>query len=123
MGMFFIQLGVRILVFGLVFWLVARKHERVTVSPRWAIAPVAGLFGVLNAGLYWVLSFLVSLASLFTLSIVAPVIANAVLLWGTTRLLKGKWLKIDGIVPMAVLVGCLTLAHGALWFVFEHIVA
>ncbi len=114
-----IELGVRFVVFGGVFGVVAWKSKRVTVEPKWALPLVGLVFAVLNVALYWAMRPVLDLATLGTLGFLMPLIVNGVLLYGTNRVLKP--LKIDGILMMLWLSVYLTIAHGLLWLVFEKI--
>jgi uncharacterized membrane protein YvlD (DUF360 family) len=117
--MFLIELGVRIVVFGGVFGVVAWKSERVNVKPRWALPLVGLVFGVANVGLYWAMKPVLNLATLGTMGLGMPLIVNGILLWGTNRVLKP--LKIEGLLTMFWLALYLTVAHGVLWVVFDKI--
>jgi uncharacterized membrane protein YvlD (DUF360 family) len=116
---FLIEFGVRFVVFGGVFAVVAWKSERVVVQPKWALPLVGLVFAVLNVALYWAMRPVLDLATLGSMGFLMPLIVNAILLYGTNRVLKP--LKIDGILMMLWLSIYLTIAHGVLWLVFEKI--
>jgi uncharacterized membrane protein YvlD (DUF360 family) len=119
-----IKLGIRLVVFALVFWLVARKHDKVILKTRW-VAPVVGLvFAVLNTALYWGLSRLFEVATLGALGIAMPFIINGVLLYATTRIferVKSEWFRIDGVFAGLWMVMVLTAAHGVCWLALDYI--
>src|SRR5262245_55741106 len=117
--MFWVQMLIRVFVFGVALAYACKKVAQVKVEPRSALPLVAIVFTPLNAGLYWLLKGAVTVVSLWTLAIVAPFIANAGLLWATDRLLKP--FKIEGIVPLVKTAAIITLAHFLL-FVVEKIV-
>jgi hypothetical protein len=120
MTWFLAKLGIRFVVFGAVFGVVAHRRKDVIIEPKWAL-PLCGLvFAVLNTGLYWLLKPLLNLATLWTVWFLVPLLVNGFLLYLTDRLLKP--LKIDGLVPLAHLAGWLTLAHGVLWVVLDKLV-
>lgn len=107
---FLIWMLVGVAVFGVALTFAVRKIKEVKVEPRSAIPLVALVFGVLNALLYAVIAFTVKLVTLWTLAIVAPFVANALLLWATDKLLR-KYFEIDGLVAFVKLAGLMTLAH------------
>ena len=92
---FAIELGVRIVVFTAVLALAVWKSPRIRIQRRWAIPLVGLVFALLNTGLYWLLSFVLKVATFGMAWLVAPFVVNAVLLWGTGKLL-GK-IRIKGI--------------------------
>lgn len=116
-----IKLGVRLVVFGLVFFIATRKNERVVVSKKWALPLIALVFAVLNTGLYWVLAPILNLASLGMLGFVMPLIINGALLIGTEKIFaKKKWLEIQGVMATVWMAVFLTLAHGALYLGLDY---
>jgi len=132
-----VKLGLRLVAFTAVFWFATRprrergapkdqapKPSRVTIQPRWAIVLIGFLFAALNTGLYSLLRPVLDLATLRMFSLIMPLVVNALILWGTVRLVeKRKWLRIDGWVAAAWLVGFLSLAHGALWLGLDYLPA
>ena len=131
-----IKLGLRLVAFTAVFWLATRPRRdkgvpkdkahvrppRISIQPRWAIPLIGVLFAGLNLGLYWLLRPLLNLASMGMFSIATPLAANALLLWGTTRIVARKqWLKVDGWMAAAWLCVALTAAHGALWLSLDYL--
>jgi uncharacterized membrane protein YvlD (DUF360 family) len=115
MTWFLIKMLIRVVLFGVALGYVMRNSENITVKPRKALPLVALVFAVLNAVGYWLLKVSISLVSLFTLSLVAPFIANALLLLATTRLVKQ--FKIDGVLPLAYASLVMTIAHFVLHLV------
>ncbi len=96
-----IKLGIRFVVFGLVFGLITWKHEKVTIQPKYAIPLVAAVFALLNTALYWILRPVLNLATLGSMALLMPFILNGAFLYATERLLKP--LKIEGVIPTAQL--------------------
>ena len=119
MSWFLIKLGIRIVVFGVLFGVVAWKSERVKVQPRWALPLVGLVFAVLNTALYWALKPLLDLATLGSMALVSPLVINGLLLYVTNRVLKP--LEIRGVMMMFWLSLYLTIAHGALWLLLDKI--
>ena len=109
---FLIWLVVRTVVFGVALTFVTRGNGGVTVKPRAALPLVALVFALLNSLLYMGLATFVTWASLWTLSLVAPFLANAALLWLTARLIKP--LNIDGTWALLGASFTITLFHLAL---------
>jgi len=132
-----IKLLVRLVVFTLVFWIVAHRNKKIVLGTKWA-APVIGLvFAILNTALYWLLAPVANLATLGAMSFAMPLIVNAVLLYGTEYLFghakltgaadkdgktqRPRLLHIQGIVAGATLAVVLTLAHGACWLALDYL--
>ena len=118
-----IKLGVRLVVFTGVFWLAAKKNEKVIFEKKWATPLVAFTFAVLNTALYWVLSKVVNLATLGAISFLMPLVINTLLLGITVRVFQSKkhWFRIDGWLAMMWMAIALTLAHGLLWLGVDYI--
>ena len=131
-----LKLGLRLVAFTAVFWFATRprrdrslpkdkapvKPPRISIQPRWAIVLVGFLFAGLNTLLYWILRPVLDLATLRMFSLVMPLVVNAMLLWGTVRIVgKKQWIKIDGWLPALWMVGALSLAHGALWLSLDFL--
>jgi len=111
-----VKLGVRLLVFVAVFWLVAWRYPKVRIQPRWAIPLVAGVFAVLNTGLYWLLKPVLNLATFGGFALVLPLALNGLFLWATARVLgRTRWLRFDGIGAAMWLAVVLTATHVALY--------
>jgi uncharacterized membrane protein YvlD (DUF360 family) len=122
MAILMIKLGIRLAVFALVFWLIARKRQQVVIKPRWATPIVATVFALLNTVLYWALKPILNLATLGVIGFAMPLVINAILLGVTVRVVEKKeWLKIDGFFATIKMAALLTLAHGALWFALDYL--
>jgi uncharacterized membrane protein YvlD (DUF360 family) len=119
-----VKLGIRLLGFIAAFWLVARRNPKVTINPRWAIPLVAGLFAVMNVGMYWLLKPVLNLATFGAAWFAMPFVINLGFLIATARLVEKKqWLKIDGIRATLWLALILTAVHGVFWFGLDWIPA
>ena len=108
-----IKIAIRFVVFGGVFWFVARKNEKIVIEPKWALPLVALVFSGLNIGLYWLAKPILNLATFGALALALPFFLNGVFLYTTNRLLKA--LEIRGILTMLWLSVILTVAHFALY--------
>jgi uncharacterized membrane protein YvlD (DUF360 family) len=120
-----IKLGVRLVVFTAVFWVAAKKNEKIVFSKKWAPPVVGFVFAILNAILYWALTPLLDLVTLNAIGFAMPFIVNALLLYGTARIfqipkIKG-WFEIQGIFATLWMATFLTIAHGVLWFALDYI--
>jgi hypothetical protein len=116
-----INLGVRFVIFALVFWLAARRLEKVTIEPKWATPLVGVVFALINVGLYWLLKPILNVATVGLFGFLIPFVLNGLFLYGTTRIvekLRAK-LEIDGILTLVKMSVVLTLAHGVLWLVLD----
>jgi uncharacterized membrane protein YvlD (DUF360 family) len=119
-----VKIGIRLVTFIVVFWVATKKNPKVKIEPRWAIPLVAGLFGILNTGLYWLFKPVLHIATFGTAAFALPLVINGVFLYATSRAVeKKKWLQIDGILATIWLAVILTVAHGALWFALDYIPA
>ena len=122
MAILLIKLGVRLVVFTAVFWLIARKSKKVVIKPQWAAPIVAAVFALLNTGLYWALEPILNLATLGVIGFAMPLVINILLLAVTVRIVEKKeWLKIDGLIMTLKVAALLTLTHGALWFAMDYL--
>jgi uncharacterized membrane protein YvlD (DUF360 family) len=135
----FAKLAIRLVAFTAVFWLATRprkteerdaegkpvlKPPRISIQPRWAIPIIGVVFGGLNLLLYWIARPLLDLATFRTFSILMPLIVNALLLWGTTKLVeKRQWMKLSGWFAAVWLAVALTLAHGVLYAALDYLPA
>src|SRR5688572_1407499 len=106
---FLIELAIRTLVFGVALTFATRRVTGVKVEPRHALPAVALVVAILNALLYGLLAGTISIITLWTLALVAPFLANAILLWLTDKLFKP--LKIDGLKPLLIASFIITIAH------------
>jgi uncharacterized membrane protein YvlD (DUF360 family) len=104
-----VMMLVRVVVFAIAIAFVTRRSSGVRVEPRKQLPLVALVFALLNVALYWLLSTAVTWGSLLTLSLVAPFVANAILIWVTSKLVKA--LRIDGLLELAYAALILTLVH------------
>ena len=112
-----LKLGIRLLGFIAVFFVATRKNPKIKIEPRWAIPLVAGLFGVMNVGMYWLLKPVLNLATFGAVWFVMPLLINLGFLVATLRITeKRKWLVIDGLRATLWLAALLTIAHGVFWF-------
>jgi len=120
-----IKLGVRLVVFTGVFWIAAKRNEKIIIEKKWA-TPVVGLsFAVLNTALYWALKPILNLATLGAIGFVMPLVINGALLALTVRIFdrKKQWFRIDGFFAMLWMALFLTLAHGVLWLAVDYLPA
>ncbi len=109
-----ITLLIRIVVFGIALTYATRTVPDVKVDPRSALPVVALVFALLNTLLYGLVSFAVTVLSLGLFWLVAPFVANAVLLFATDKLLKP--FEIKGLSSLLMASGIMTVAHGLLRF-------
>jgi hypothetical protein len=117
-----IKFGVRLIVFGLVFWLVSKRNKDVIVHKRLAVPLIAFLFAALNMGLYFILKFVLNLATLNSVSLLMPLVINLIVLAVTIRIIeRKKWLEIKGVIATVYLGLALTLVHGVLWFALDYL--
>ena len=121
-----IKLGIRLVVFTLVFWFAAKKNEKIVFAKKWAPPVVALVFALLNTLLYWAAVPLLDIATLGVASFVMPFIVNALLLVATMKVLdlrdwSREWFKIEGIFANLWLTTFLTVAHGVLWFALDYV--
>lgn len=94
-----IKAGVRLLVFGAVFYLATRKNPKVVINAKWATPLVAIVFAALNTGLYWALKPILDLATLGALSFFIPFIVNTILLVATVKFFA--WEKLPRVTQKA----------------------
>ena len=118
-----IKLGIRLVVFTGVFWIAARKNEKVIFEKKWAMPLVAFTFAVLNTALYWALKPILNLATLGAIGFVMPLVINAALLAATVRIFERKqhWFRIDGFLATMWMATFLTIAHGLCWLGIDYI--
>ncbi len=118
-----IKLGVRLVVFTGVFWVAAKKNEKIVIENKWATPLVGFSFAVLNTALYWALKPILNLATLGAIGFLMPLIINGALLAATVRIFQRKqqWFRIDGLLAMLWMAVVLTLAHGVLWFAVDYV--
>lgn len=117
-----IKLGVRFVVFGLVFIIATRRNPKIVVSKKWAFPLIAGVFAILNTGLYWALRPLLDLATLGTAGFLMPLVINLLLLLATIRVFERKhWLEVKGTLATLWLAMFLTIAHGLLYVGLDYL--
>lgn len=116
-----IKLGVSLVVFTAVFFIAARRNERIKVENKWAMPLIGVVFAVLNVLVYWALAPILNLATLGAIGFVMPLVVNLIFLGATLRLFESKkWLVIDGLIAYVKLALYLTAAHGLLWFALDY---
>jgi hypothetical protein len=119
-----IKLAIRLVVFIGVFWLAARKHDKVVFEKPWAPPLVGLVFAVLSTALYWALGKVLSIATLGVVGFALPLFINLLLLGATVRVFQSKqWFRIDGLFASLWMATFLTVAHGALWLGMDYIPA
>jgi len=116
-----IKLGVRLVVFGLVFFIATRKNPKVIVSKKRMLPVVALVFAILNTALYWLLAPLLNVATLGAAGFLMPFVVNMVLLIGTVKIFeRWKWFEVQGLMTTLWMAAFLTLAHGALYLGLDY---
>ncbi|MGN6110159.1 MAG: hypothetical protein ACTHU0_33950 [Kofleriaceae bacterium] len=117
-----IKLGARLVVFGLVFYVAARKNPKVLLPNKWATPLIALVFALMNTALYWLLKPVLNLASLGAFAFAMPLVLNTLFLYATVRIFRSrKWIEIQGVFATLWLALILTVAHGALWLGLDYI--
>jgi len=127
-----IKLAIRLVVFGGVFFLAARKNPKVVIHNKWATPLIALVFALLNTGVYWLLTPILNLATMGAIGILMPFVVNMVFLLGTVKVFavlnekrkaqdKKPWLEIQGIMTTLWMAAFLTLAHGALYVGLDYL--
>ena|SRR5688572_28445801 len=117
-----IKLGARLVVFGLVFYLAARRNPNIQLPRKWATPLIALVFAAMNTGLYWLLTPILNLATLGALGFVMPFVANLIFLYATVRIFAAKkWIAIESTATYLWLAAILTVAHGLLWFGLDYL--
>jgi hypothetical protein len=117
-----IKLGVRLVVFGLTFFVAARLNPKVLIHNKWATPLIALVFATLNTALYWILKPVLNIATLGALGFIMPFIANTLFLYATLKIFeKKKWIEIQGMLTTLWMAGVLTITHGALWFALDYL--
>ena len=119
-----IKLGVRFVVFGLAFFIAAKKNPNVVLRNKWATPLIALVFALLNTLVYWALSPILNLATLGAVGFLMPLVANLIFLVITVRIFeKKKWIEVTSSLTYLWLAAILTIAHGLLWFGLDYIPA
>ena len=118
-----IKLGVRLLAFTAVFWVAAKKNDKIIIEKKWATPVVGFAFAVLNTALYWVLGRVLNLATLGVVGFAMPLVINGVLLMVTARVFQRKpqWFRLEGFFAGMWMAIFLTLAHGVLWVGLDYL--
>lgn len=137
-----IKLAIRLVVFGVVFFIAAKKNPKVVIHNKWMTPVIALVFALLNTGVYWALTPILNLATLGVIGFFMPFVVNMLFLLGTVklfdalnaRLARGKdpkdpkdqpaakkWLEIQGVMATLWMAAFLTLAHGALYVVLDYL--
>ena len=146
-----VKLAVRLVVFGAVFFVAAKKHPKVVIRNKWATPLIALTFALLNTAVYWALTPILNLATLGAIGFAMPLVANIIFLIATEKLFasiaakrnaragrgekkaadpkKGKdgegeiksWFEIEGFFATVWMAIFLTIAHGALWVALDYL--
>jgi hypothetical protein len=116
-----VEVAVRVAAFIAVFAVVAWRHPRIEVKPRWAVPLVGLVFALLNAGLYWLLKPVLNVATLGVAALVVPLVVNGVFLWATHKAVSRARVKllVGGFRPALFLTLVLTATQGALYLAFD----
>lgn len=124
-----IKLAIRLLVFGVVFFIAAKKNPKVVIHNKWTTPLIALVFALLNTGVYWLLTPILNLATLGAMGFIMPFVVNMVFLLGTVKAFEklnekrkseSKWIEIQGIMATLWMAAFLTLAHGALYLGLDY---
>lgn len=117
-----IKLGVRFVVFGLAFWLAARKNPKVVLPNKWATPLIAFVFATLNTVVYWALSPILNLATMGAIGFAMPFVANLIFLVITVRIFRAKkWVEIQSTMTYVWMAVVLTIVHGLCWLGLDYI--
>lgn len=117
-----IKLGARLVVFGLVFYIAARKNPKVSLPNKWATPLIALVFATMNTALYWALTPILNLATLGAIGFIMPFVVNLLFLYATVRIFESKkWIVIESAMTYLWLAAILTVAHGLLWFGLDYV--
>jgi len=117
-----IKLGVRFVVFGLAFWIAARKNPNVVMPNKWATPLIALVFATLNTLVYWALSPILNIATMGAVGFAMPLIANLIFLVVTVRIFRAKkWIEIKSTMTYVWMAIILTAIHGACWVGLDYI--
>lgn len=137
-----IKLGVRWVIFTITFVLATRYLDDVKVSKKWAYPLIGGMFALLNTAFYWLLAGALDIATLSSLQLTLPLVANTVLLIVMIKVSnrfaaqqpvpapakKGVppekprgWLRVDGFFSSVWLAVMVTAAHGVSWFALDYL--
>jgi uncharacterized membrane protein YvlD (DUF360 family) len=110
-----IKLAIRVAVFAVVIAFATRVVSGARLRNRAVLPLVALVFAVLNGLLYTGLVFTMNLVTLWMLWFAVPFVANAALLWGTSKVIKP--FGFDGLWALAKVSFIVTVAHVVLRFI------
>lgn len=134
-----IKLAIRLLVFGVVFFIAAKKNPKIVIHNKWATPLIALVFALLNTGVYWLLTPILNLATLGVAGFVMPFVVNMLFLLGTVKVFEKlnsrlassanpekrksqkKWIEIQGLMATLWMAAFLTIAHGALYVALDYL--
>ena len=143
-----IKLAIRLVVFGLVFFLAAKKNPKIVIHNKWATPLIALVFALLNTAVYWLLTPILNIATLGVAGFVMPFIVNMLFLLGTVKAFEKlnhrlassannsrlassanpekrksqkKWIEIQGLMATLWMAAFLTIAHGALYVALDYL--
>lgn len=117
-----IKLGVRFVVFGLAFFLAAKKNPKVVLPNKWATPLIALVFALLNTLVYWALSPILNLATLGAIGFLMPLVANLLFLVVTVKIFEKKqWIAIKSTMTYGWMALVLTAVHGLCWLGLDYI--
>ena len=115
-------MSARLVVFGLVFYIAARKNPKVVLPRKWATPLIALVFAAMNTALYWALKPVLNLATLGAFGFLMPFVVNLIFLYVTVRIFAvKKWIAIESTMTYLWLALILTGAHGLLWFGLDYL--
>ncbi len=124
-----IKLAIRLVVFGVVFFLAARKNPKIVIRNKWATPLIALVFALLNTGVYWLLTPILNVATLGVAGFVMPLVVNMLFLLGTVKVFEKlhqkrksekTWFEIQGLMATLWMAAFLTIAHGALYLGLDY---
>ncbi|MBA3459530.1 MAG: phage holin family protein, partial [Deltaproteobacteria bacterium] len=124
-----IKLAIRLVVFGAVFFLAAKKNPKIVIHNKWATPLIALVFALLNTAVYWLLTPILNLATLGAAGFLMPFVVNMLFLLGAVKVFEkinekrkseNKWIEIQGLMATLWMAAFLTLAHGALYLGLDY---
>lgn len=117
-----IKLAVRFVVFGLAFFIAAKKNPKVVLRNKWATPLIALVFALLNTLVYWALSPILNLATLGAVGFAMPLVANLVFLVVTVKIFERKqWIVITSTLTYGWMALILTAVHGLCWLGLDYL--
>lgn len=125
MTLVFIKLGIRFLIFALVFGFVSYRSKKISIQPKLALPMVALVFALLNTSIYWMAKPLLNLATLGMFAFLIPFMLNGLFLYATVWLTQRMRIKVElgGLVSMFWIAVLLTVTHGALYLALDILAA